>query len=275
MAARGASRRPREHPPDSSLSTVHDRPEWAAASLCADDSADRRWCSRSVAAMAEAVAAALEAGSVAEASEPGRIPSLIRQVAELARPSDRRRDPARGSWPTLLRRRYDLAYWTLHALEAAGGGHSHAPLCRFWELYESWVVSRLAEHLEAVCGQPRIAPTQVGWADAGGASPRPTWWTYWMSGDRRLDVWVQLRVGRGGPKVFKADWSVNHEAYRGLPGLVSVTSDLIPDGLCGPPRRERGRGMGGGCEASRGSNDAGGRRWGERKQIHVGASKQR
>lgn len=189
---------------------------------------DAPWRTRAVAGSAHRLAAL-----VAEAvgAEGEGVTAPLRAVADRAMPALGTGDPPRSSWPRSLRRFQDLASIVFRQVQAVGAGSQEAPLARLWELYEGWVLSRLVELLSAdLATAPSIAPTLVGYADAGGTAPRPTWFATWETTDRRVTIWAQLRVGGNGPRIFNSTQPL-YGAEPWLPAIRSVTSDLIPDAV--------------------------------------------
>ena len=106
-----------------------------------------------------------------------------------------------------------------------------APLCRFWELYEAWVLRTLVLEISAHLGaEPSQPPSLLGWADRGGPAPRPTWWANWVTPKREIDLWAQIRISASGPTIFRPP-GFGSVPTAPLPDAVSVTSDLIPDAI--------------------------------------------
>ncbi len=138
-----------------------------------------------------------------------------------------------SSWPQELRTFYELALLALTEVSAYGAGLQSAPLCKLWELYESWVLSEL---VTTVSNKTEIPPTHtpqlIGWSGRKNSQPSsPTWWAAWETGGARWDLWAQLCIGRNGPKAFNKDEDTWTRSGAGLLDLQAVTSDLIPDAL--------------------------------------------
>lgn len=164
----------------------------------------------------------------------------FKSVESNAKPEVRTSDTSPASWPRGVRRFYDLGLLALSQVAARGPGKSKAPLCRLWELYEAWVLRQLVDLFSSLVGhEPGQGPTLVGWADAAGPAPRPTWWTRWASSNATVDFWAQLRIGAAGAKIYRPVADVMARSTTGLPDVVAVTSDLIPDAMVVIRHRDR------------------------------------
>lgn len=129
----------------------------------------------------------------------------LAEASARAAPRSRNRDEPVSSWPSVARRAYIDVVRALFVASSGGDATGPVPLCRVWELYESWVASQVLKQLSSELGDWSQGSCQ--------------WWSCWW-GSAASGIGFHVQPAIGQKKVSQAV---------GRPGIQSVSSMLVPD----------------------------------------------